>query len=100
MNQLRRLYLLIKEIGIADLVSFSLYQAQLRSGPTRQLTPPGGLPSFQAQFTESFVPTFCWQSNWDRLVESKPSLLMEDETRLAERGAIQTLLQQTANARL
>jgi len=81
LNQLRKLYLLLKEIGIADLVSYSFYQAQLRNGPTRQLTPPGGLPSF-AQFTEPVPPQFCWSANWDHLVQGVHSSLMRDEGQL------------------
>ena len=85
MNQLRRLYLLIKELGVADLVSYSYYQAQLRNGPTRQLTPPGGLPSF-AQFSEPIPPEYGWASNWEHLPAKLNALLMKEESKLLKDG--------------
>ncbi len=85
MNQLRKLYLLLKEIGVADLVSYSLYQAQLRNGPTRQLTPPGGMPSF-AQFSEPIAPEYCWRTNWEHLSENLRSPLMKEEALLLKDG--------------
>ena len=86
MNQLRKLYLLIKELGISDLFSYSIYQASLGYGRTRQLTPPGGLQSSLAQSVVSTAPAFCWKSNWDRLAGARPSQLMEDEARLLREG--------------
>lgn len=85
LNPLRRLYLLLKEIGVADLVSYSLYQAQLRNGPTRQLTPIGGLPSF-AQFSEPVPPHFCWSSNWKGLSGIFNSSLIKEEAVLLNGG--------------
>ena len=85
MNQLRKLFLLIKELGVADLVSYSLYQAQLRSGYTRKLTPLGGLPAPE-QFLVSAAPEFCWRSCWERLSGKFSARLMIEEARLLKDG--------------
>lgn len=86
MNPLKRLFLLVKEVGIVDLVSYSLYQAQLRNGPTRQLTPTGGLPPFPL-LSEMISPNYCWASNWKNLKDGFKSSLLKDEISLLQQGS-------------
>lgn len=75
---MRKLFLLVKEIGLTDLSSFALYQFQLRSGLLRKSTPLGGkhpLNNFVAKISER---QFFWSKNWQKSYFSSTPTLNTD----------------------
>lgn len=86
MNPLRKLYLLLKEIGAADLAHYASYQARLRSGAFLRLTPPGEKAPSGATGAVTKWPDLPWHHNWKRLPGVTPSPLMLTEAQLVQEG--------------
>lgn len=89
MNTLQKFFLLVKEIGLADLTSFGLYQFQLRSGLLGRRTPVGGKRIPEYLDLKSSDNQFTWQENWEKtnfsssqtLNAGEPALLLENKFR-------------------
>ena len=86
MKQSRRLYLLLKEIGSADLIHYARYQASLRSGRLQRLTPPGGMRPSRVLEDSEKQPLLLWQNNWNRLADTPPAALIATEAQLIQNG--------------
>ncbi len=87
MNLLRKLFLLIKEIGVADLVSYTRYQFELRSGWLKKQTPPGGSHPKREWLLEAGVITNTWRENWHNSRFSSGADLPREEARLLMSGS-------------
>lgn len=86
MNSLRKLTLLVKEIGIPDLACYALYQLQLRGGIIKRRTPLGGMRSKNELLLESTGQFFNWNSNWNHLVPADGNTLPDEDAHLLLEG--------------
>lgn len=80
MNKFKKLTLLVKEIGISDILSYAAYQAQLRSGEVRRRTPAGGTNNEKWLPDPSNINLSIFESNWKSL--SKTSGLLNPSQEL------------------
>jgi len=89
LNPLRKISLLFKELGIANLASFGFYQLQLKSGWLRNRTPLGGFHPRRELMLESPARLSTWKTNWDNahrygdrtLLTKEAALLVKSEYR-------------------
>ena len=86
MNSLRKLTLLVKEIGIPDLTSYALYQLRLRGGIIKRRTPLGGVRSKNELLLESTGQSFGWNSNWENFVPANGDTLPDEDAHLLLEG--------------
>lgn len=86
MNLPRKFFLLLKEIGIADLVSYSRYQLELRSGLLKKRTPHGGNPTSQDKLLFDRGVKNSWHENWVKSLFSNNATLPQEETLLLLKG--------------
>ena len=79
MNLPRKLFLLIKEIGVSDLVSYTRYQLELRSGWLKRRTPPGGSHPKRELLLEAGTIDNTWHENWHNSRFSNRGGLLQEE---------------------
>ena len=82
MNRIRKLYLLTKEIGVSDLVNYSRYQFELRSGWLKWRTPAGGNSPKREISLESGATGNTWQQNWRNIESCSNGCLLGKESEL------------------
>jgi len=82
LNRIRKLYLLTKEIGVSDLVSYSRYQFELRSGWLKLRTPAGGNSPKREILLEAGAKGNTWQQNWHNIESWSNGSLLGKESEL------------------
>lgn len=89
MNKLTKLYLLIKELGISDVLSYGIYTGRLRCGIIRKQTPENGYSlldlsakQFESQITvySANWKSFTGQANLSRHLD-EAELILSDQFR-------------------
>jgi len=86
LNLPRKLFLLIKEIGVSDLVNYTRYQLELRSGWLKWRTPPGGSYPKREVLLEAGVINNNWRENWHNSKFSSKAGLLQEEAKLLVSG--------------
>lgn len=79
MNKIKKLTLLIKEIGLSDIFSYAVYQMQLRSGEIRRRTPAGGFKPEKLPPDLSNIDLSIFESNWKALSKTRGLLTPSQE---------------------
>jgi hypothetical protein len=80
LDQLRKLTLLVKEIGIPNLASYAVYQLKLRSGWLRRRTPEGGFTARREIALEAPLNLTAWSTNWRSTAWTEFSTLLSKES--------------------
>lgn len=86
LKPVRKLTLVIKEIGIPDLAAYACYQARLRSGWLKYQTPQNEKYSGKELLLEEIPLDNIWVENWKNASFNRQATLPEDETRLLSEG--------------
>lgn len=79
MNKYKKLTLLIKEIGLSDILSYAWYQTRLRSGEIRRRTPAGGIDIEKLLPDPSAIDLSIFESNWKSLSKTRGLLTPSQE---------------------
>ncbi len=79
MKKIKKLTLLIKEIGLSDIFSYAVFQMQLRSGEIRRQTPIMGVKPEKLPPDLSNIDLSIFESNWKALSKTKGLLTPSQE---------------------
>lgn len=71
MHKFQKLTLLIKEIGLSDIISYAVYQTRLRSGEIHRRTPAGGIDIRNPLADPSAIDLSIFESNWKSLSKTR-----------------------------